>query len=360
MIGCNSPKVTFIVSTPPNTEHVTIAGNHPQLGNWNPNEIYLDNIDTNLFEITITIPTNIDIEYKFTSGSWATEALNENRQIPNNHTFSIKNDTIIKHTIHKWKDENPINGQITGTVQYHRVFYSPELDNYRDIVVWIPPSYQDTIQRCYPVLYLHDGQNVFDPSTSFAGDDWQLDETVTQLIEEGKLKEIIMIGIYNTDDRTAEYSPKQKGKEYSKFLIETLKPFIDSNYNTLTDPKNTAVMGSSSGGLISYHLAWEYPEVFSMAGCLSPAFLVDKSEIVKRVKSTDNGKSIKLVILNGTIGLETELQPAITDIINVLEEKQFNKLIYKIFDGAEHNESAWAKQVEIPLLFFFGKNTKEE
>lgn len=201
---------------------------------------------------------------------------------------------------------------------------------------------------------------MFDPSTSFAGDDWQLDETVTQLIEEGKLKEIIMIGIYNTDDRTAEYSPKQKGKEYSKFLIETLKPFIDSNYNTLTDPKNTAVMGSSSGGLISYHLAWEYPEVFSMAGCLSPAFLVDKSEIVKRVKSTDNGKSIKLVILNGTIGLETELQPAITDIINVLEEKQFNKLIYKIFDGAEHNESAWAKQVEIPLLFFFGKNTKEE
>ena len=97
------------------------------------------------------------------------------------------------------------------------------------------------------------------------------------------------------------------------------------------------------------------PEIFSMAGCLSPAFLVDNSEIVKRVKKTEKEKPIKLVILNGTVDLEAELQPAITKMVNVLNDKEFENIIYEIFEDAKHDESAWARQVEIPLLYFFGK-----
>jgi len=354
-MGCNNSKISFIVKAPVNTDQVTIAGNLSQLGDWDPSKKILDKTDDSLFTITINIPKNSEIEYKFTRGSWKTEALTENGIVPDNFKIIVKNDTTINHSIHKWRDENNLLSNITGNEKYHENFYSPQLDNERDVIVWLPPNYDKAINKNYPVLYLNDGQNVFDPTTSFLGIDWQLDETVTSLINEDRMKEIIMVGIYNTDDRTSEYSPKHKGEKYSEFLINTLKPFIDATYRTLKDAENTAVMGSSIGGSISFHIAWEYPDVFTMAGCLSPAFLVDDNEIVHRVKKDEENKTIKIVIFNGTKGLESELQPAITEMVNVLESKSFDDLIYKIFNGAEHNESAWAKQVEIPLLYFFEK-----
>ncbi len=354
--GCNTSNVTFLVQVPDTTDLVTITGNLPQLGNWNPTEIPLQKINDNEYSISIKLPINTNIEYKITRGSWRTEALTHDNRIPNNYFIIVKQDTTINHTISKWRDENVPESTITGNIIYHREFYSPQLNNHRDIIVWLPPSYSENNGEKYPVLYLHDGQNVFDPSTSYLGVDWQLDETVTKLIEEEKIKEIIMVGINCTDDRTSEFSPKQNGEKYSRFLIDTVKPFIDSTYHTLTDPGSTAVMGSSMGGIISFHLAWEYPDIFSMAGCLSPAFLVDNKEIVKRTKKPKHQESIKLVILNGSVGLEAELQPAITDMVDVLKSNSFKNLIYKIFEGAEHNEAAWAKQVEIPLVYFFGIN----
>ncbi len=354
-MGCNNSKITFIVKPPHNTDQVTIAGNLPQLGDWDPSKIILIRTNDSLFSITLNIPQNSEIEYKLTRGSWKTEALTEDGIKHDNYKFIVINDTIIDHTIYKWRDENNLPNNITGNVKYHNDFYSPQLDNIRDVIVWLPPSYNTQISKRYPVLYLHDGQSVFDPCTSFLGIDWQLDETVTNLVGEGLLKEIIMVGTNNTFDRTAEYSPSQNGGKYSQFLIKSVKSFIDSTYRTLKSAKNTAVMGSSMGGIISFHLAWEYPEIFSMAGCLSPAFLVDNEEIVNRVKKTEQEKPIKLVIINGTVGLETELQPAITDMVNTLNKKKFDNLIYKIFEGAQHNEAAWAKQVKIPLLYFFGK-----
>lgn len=354
LLGCNSSTVTFLVETPPDTHQVTIAGNRSKLGDWEPSRVLLHKSGENKFQITLKFPQNSEIEYKFTQGSWNNQALDELGDIPNNYKFIVKKDTTIRHTIKEWRNDNLVSNVI-GKVEYHRSFYSPELDNYRDIIVWLPPRYEINITKHYPILYLHDGQNVFDPNTSFIGMDWQLDETVTELIFKGKMKEIIMVGIYNTKDRVSEYSPIYNGQKYSNFIINTLKPFIDSNYRTLKDANDTAVMGSSMGGIISFHLAWEYPQIFSMAGCLSPAFLVNNNEIVKRVKSTQETKQIKLVILNGSVGLESELQPAISDMVSVLEEKNYRDLKYKIFEGAEHNEAAWAEQVTLPLLYFFGK-----
>ncbi len=355
-IGCRTSNVTFIIKVPDKTDQVTITGNLPQLGNWNPITVPLQKIDEGSFAVTLKLPNNKDIEYKITRGSWTTEALSSDSQIPNNYEVIVTKDTIIIHQVQKWKDDNFPISIVTGKVEYHRNFYSPQLKNQRDIIVWLPPSYNINDEKRYPTLYLHDGQNVFDPATSYIGNDWQLDETVSKLIEDGKMNEIIMIGIYCNDDRRAEYSPKQKGKKYSKFLIENVKPFIDFKYRTKSDASNTAVMGSSMGGIISFHLAWEYPEIFSMAGCLSPAFLVDNNEIVERLRNSQKSNSSKIIILNGTVGLESELQPAISEMINVLKVKNHTDLIYNIFEGAEHNEAAWATQVEIPLLYFFGIN----
>jgi len=352
-LGCNKSTITLIVNTTKDIEEICIAGNIPELGDWDPSKIKLDKISENRFELKLQLTNTAEIEYKFTRGSWSNEALDSNETIPNNHHLIISKDTTIAHTIIKWRDEIFLESQITGKVEYHRDFYSPQLDNYRDIIVWLPPSYNK--EQKYPVLYLHDGQNVFDPSTSFIGIDWQLDETVMRLIAVNKLKEIIMVGIYNTENRTSEYSPIHKGESYANFLIETVKPFIDSTYCTLQDTENTAIVGSSMGGIISFHIAWEYPEIFSMGGCFSPAFLVDDWEIVKRVKSDKEISPVKLVILNGSVGLEAELQPAIFEMVSALKEKEFNNMIYQIFEGAGHDEAAWAEQVEIPLLYFFGK-----
>lgn len=349
--------VTFTVTVPLNTDQVTIAGDIKSLGNWDPRMVIMIPRDTT-YSLTVLIPANTTIEYKFTRGSWETEALTADTIIPPNYKITILGDTTLIHKIPFWKDQvPPPRSGVTGAAIIHNNFYSPELDNYRTIIVWLPPSYDNSDKR-YPVLYLHDGQNVFNPATAFTGHEWELDETVSQLIGENKIREIIMVGIYNTRDRNAEYSPKLKGIQYSRFLTQTVKTFIDSTYRTLPEPQNTAVMGSSMGGLIAFHLAWEYPQIISMAACLSPAFLVNNAEIVTRVsRYRRQKKPIKIVLYNGTKGLESELRPAVENMAAALQKQGFapeKDYLFKIIPGAEHNEIAWSKQVQYILTFFFG------
>ena len=243
---------------------------------------------------------------------------------------------------------------VIGNVEYHREIYSRILDSKRDFFIWLPASYDDNPSRRYPVLYMHDGQNLIDPKTSFAGKDWQVDETVTRLIREFKIKEIIVVGINNSNERLEEYSDSVKGERYRKFLIEDLKAFVDSKYRTLSDNKNTAILGSSMGGLASFLIAWNHPEVFSMAGCLSSSFYYNDDKVFKMLDEYSGPKKqIKFYIDHGEDGL-------------VRGQKMFCKLTqmgyvigtdidYFYARGAEHNESEWAKRLERPLIFFFGK-----
>jgi predicted alpha/beta superfamily hydrolase len=243
---------------------------------------------------------------------------------------------------------------IVGNVEYHRGSYSKNLDSNRDFFVWLPPSYDKEINKEFPVLYMHDGQNLIDPKVAFGGSDWRVDETVTKLIKEYKLKEIIIVGIYNTDDRLEEYSDSEKGVNYLKFLVEELKPFVDTKYRTMSDRQNTAIMGSSMGGLISFLAAWKYPNIFSMAGCMSSSFYFNDEKVFKMIDEYKGPKlHIKFYIDHGEDGL-------------LRGQKMFCKLTqlgyvigtdvdYHYAPGSEHHESEWAKRLERPLLFFFGK-----
>ena len=247
-------------------------------------------------------------------------------------------------------------GKVTviGNVDYHREIYSRILDKKRDFFVWLPAGYDDNPSKRYPVLYMHDGQNLIDPKTSFAGKDWQVDEALTRLIAEYKIKEIIVVGINNSGERLEEYSDSEKGEKYRKFLIEELKAFVDSKYRTLSDNKNTAIMGSSMGGLASFLMVWKHPEVFSMAGCMSSSFYYNDDKVFKMLDEyTDPKKHVKFYIDHGEDGL-------------VRGQKMFCKLTqmgyiigtdldYFYAPKAEHNESEWAKRLERPLIFFFGK-----
>jgi predicted alpha/beta superfamily hydrolase len=243
---------------------------------------------------------------------------------------------------------------VIGNVEYHREMYSRILDTKRDLFVWLPAGYEENSAKRYPVLYMHDGQNLIDPKTSFAGKDWQVDETITRLLAEHKIKEIIVVGINNSNDRLEEYSDSEKGERYRKFLIEELKAFVDSKYRTLSDNKNTAIMGSSMGGLASFLTVWKHPEVFSMAGCMSSSFYYNDDKVFKMLDEYIGPKKhIKIYIDHGEDGL-------------VRGQKMFCKLTqmgyvigtdldYFYVRGAEHNETEWAKRLERPLIFFFGK-----
>ena len=226
----------------------------------------------------------------------------------------------------------------------------------RDVLVWLPKGYEKYPQKKFPVLYMHDGQQLFDPATSTHGVDWQIDETVTKLVKQGKMKEIIVVGINNTNDRGAEYSDTIKGLAYRNFVIKKLKPFIDKTYRTRYGKEHTGIMGSSMGGLVSFLFVWYHPGTFSMAGCLSPAFI--EGDILKKVKEYKGpDKKIKIYMDNGGLGLEKKLQPGCDEMLKFLEKQGFingENLMWFQDKKAEHNEAAWAKRVWQPLLFMYG------
>jgi predicted alpha/beta superfamily hydrolase len=133
---------------------------------------------------------------------------------------------------------------------------------------------------------MHDGQNLFNPSTSFSGYDWKVDETISNLISKKLINETIVVGIYNTRDRLKEYNLFHlQGSKYALFLINELKKYIDENYRTLSGYSHTAVMGSSMGGLCSFQLLMNYPEIFGKAACMSNSFWIDDRAIFQFIKS---------------------------------------------------------------------------
>src|SRR5262249_36659149 len=150
----------------------------------------------------------------------------------------------------------------------------------RDIIVYVPAEYDPASGRRYPVLYLQDGQNLFDPATAYVRDsDWRVDQTADKLIDEQVIEPLIIVGIYNTGERRIdEYTPTADASLgggsaglYGRMLVEEIKPFIEANYSTLTDPSNTAIGGSSLGGLVSLYLGFAYPDVFGKVAALSPS-----------------------------------------------------------------------------------------
>ena len=228
------------------------------------------------------------------------------------------------------------------------------MDKKLDFFVWLPAGYEANPSKSYPVLYMHDGQNLIDPKVSFAGRDWQVDETITKLIKEYKIKEIIVVGIYNTSERLEEYSDTEKGEKYRKFITEELKPFVDSKYRTIADNKNTAIIGSSMGGLVSFLIAWKHPEIFSMAGCMSSSFYYKDEKVFKMIDEYKGEKKhIKFYIDHGEDGLlrGQKMFCKLTQLGYVIG----TDLDYFYARGAEHNETEWAKRLERPLIFFFGR-----
>lgn len=258
----------------------------------------------------------------------------------------------------------------------------------RNIDVWLPPSYDASPQRRYPVIYMHDGQNLFDPKTSAFGTDWGVDEAMIRLIEERKIREAIVVGIWNTSNRTKEYLPERAyreldpnkrnevfqeiagkhdtpltledllGDKYLDFLVHEIKPHIDKNYRTEPECQSTFVMGSSAGAFISLYAICEYPKVFGGAGSISGHYPLGDGMFVDAFRNRlPDPRCHKLYFDFGTETLDHNYEPFQWLMDAVIAESGYqrgcNWLTCK-FSGADHSERSWRVRVDIPLEFFLG------
>jgi predicted alpha/beta superfamily hydrolase len=251
---------------------------------------------------------------------------------------------------------------LTGDIRIHENFHSRHIEHDRTVIVYLPPGYTRETANRYPVLYLHDGQNVFDQATSF-GDEWRVDETAQQLIVAGRIEPIIVVGVYNAGEhRVDEYTPTARldgrgghADVYGRMLVEELKPFIDATYRTLPGIANTAMGGSSLGGLLTLHVGLRYPTTFGKLAVLSPSVWWDDRVILREVDALPR-KLPQRIWLDAGTREATDVIPDARRLRDALVAKGWaiaEDLMYFEARGGEHNERSWAKRVGPVLKFLF-------
>jgi predicted alpha/beta superfamily hydrolase len=253
---------------------------------------------------------------------------------------------------------------ISTDLRLHENFASQFLPGARNLVVYCPPGYDDQPDRRFSVLYLHDGQNLFDPNTAFIqGKDWMADETADDFTKRGVIEPLIMVGIYNTgEQRINEYTPWPDPKLggghadlYGRTLVEEIKPFIDRNYRTLNGPMNTGLGGSSLGGLVTLYLGMHYPAVFGKLAVLSPSVWWDNRLIIDYIASITPKPRLKIWLDMGTSegGMTLEDAEKLHEALLSKGWVEGQDLRFVEVEGAQHNETAWSARVGPFLEFLF-------
>jgi predicted alpha/beta superfamily hydrolase len=253
-----------------------------------------------------------------------------------------------------------------GRLRLHSRFPTGYLSTPRDIIVYLPPGYDGAAR--YPVFYLQDGQNLFDPATAFYGQDWHADITADELILSGAIEPILMVGVYNTGvRRISEYTPTRdpgnhkggKGDRYAQMLARELKPFIEREYRARKSAADTAVGGSSLGALVSLEAGLLYPRVFGRLAVMSPSVWWDRRSILEMVRACDVAMRPRIWLDTGTAEGEAALQVAADARLlrDTLVERGWHEgtdLRYTEYSGAGHNEQAWGGRFGDVLRYFFG------
>lgn len=237
-------------------------------------------------------------------------------------------------------------------------FVMSELDRQRSVRLYLPPSYQHSEKR-YPVIYMHDGQNLFDEKTSFSGE-WGVDESLNQLAEQQDL-EVIVVGIDNGGDfRMNELSPwenkrfgEAQGKQYMDFIVEVVKPYVDTNFRTKPERLHTGIMGSSMGGLISHYAVHAYPEVFSKAGIFSPSYWYSQ-DVFSFTQFKKAHVDARLYVMYG----DKEGNGMIADTDKMLRQLRQQghprkNTLFKRVPNGEHNEQLWRTEFTEAVQWLF-------
>ena len=292
------------------------------------------------------------------------------------------------------KNENQIVNVSSGLVERFNDFQSNFVIA-RNVDVWLPQDYSN--DKKYAVLYMHDGQMLFDSTTTWNNQEWGVDEVVSQLLEDNKIRQTIIVGIWNTAFRHSEYFPQKPFEKlplelqdslihlskrnqntalfktkvisdnYLKFIVEELKPFIDKKYSTHTDMKNTFVAGSSMGGLISMYAINEYPNIFGGAACLSTHWIgsfdtsnnpIPQTFVNYLEEHLPKPKNHKIYFDYGTETLDAKYEPYQKLVDSIMVKNGYDDKNWKTlkFEGADHSERSWNKRLNLPLFFLLKRN----
>mgnify|MGYP001816204997 CR=1 FL=1 len=372
------------ITVPEQTGTVYLTGNLDELGPWVPDKLAMQG-SAGERSATVTVPPGLEFEYKFTLGSWEREALGPSGTVMPNFRHSDIADAVVTHNIERFRvgpepfmDDWQSSG-VLGTLVYWKDLQSEYLDRSRHVVIWLPPGYEDDTASRYPVLYMQDGQNLFDARIGGSdGNVWDVDDAIVRLVDSGAMSPVIVVGAFNTADRFPEYSPWHRASDYARFLIEELMPRINREFRTLSGPANTSIMGSSMGGLLSWYMVTHHPDVFGACGCVSSHFSLSEEMFVRFTtgRVTDDAlDSIPYILYDieadksvpsgvrywfdyGTKGLDADYggpHAAIRDwyLRQGLEENR--DFVIREYAGADHNEASWRDRLDDPLLFLYGQ-----
>ncbi len=374
--------VTFRLTVPQGTGVVYLTGSLPQLGPWRVDGLALAG-EGRERHADVIVPPGTAIEYKFTLGSWDRVELGYAGAVMPSHTLRVDHDTVVVHEVASFSRDPKAyiadwqGSGVQGRLVYWTDVHSAYLARSRHVEIWLPPGYDEHPAARYPVLYMQDGQNLFDPRTANEGVDWGVDEAAGRLVASGTIPPIIVVGIWNTADRFAEYSPWHRAPEYARFLIEELLPRVNAAFRTKTGPANTAVMGSSMGGLVSFYLVTHHPEVFGACGCLSSHFPLSEAFIAQVLHDTAapaHPDTTPYIIRDiaaglrapagarywfdyGSIGLDSTYGPthaAVQAWLLAQGRREGRDFVVRPYPGTSHSESAWRARLEDPLTFLFG------
>ncbi len=384
--GSECCTATIRATVPEGTGMLFLTGNLPELGPWQPDKFAMTGEGRERVA-RVKAPARTMFEYKFTLGSWDREAVGADGAVPPNNQLLIDGDVEAIHEIAGFKKDPKEyfadwkRSGVEGQLVYWTDVPSAHLGPTRHIEVWLPPGYDDDASTRYPVLYMHDGQNLFDPRIANTGIDWGVDEAVVGLVEEGVIPPIIVVGVWSTAERGPEYSPWHGAPNYARFLIEELMPRVDAEFRTLGGPENTAVMGSSMGGLLSFYLVRNHPDVFGACGCVSTHFPLSEAaveEYFPGMAASDTPDETPYIIRDieagmtvpsgarfwfdyGTEGLDAEYGPTHDAVRAWLLDQgrvEGEDFVVREYEGADHNEASWRARLRDPLTFLFGESSK--
>ena len=329
------------------TDTIFLAGD---FNNWHPGKTgygFETHYGYTSLQIKNLLPANY--QFKCTRGEWQkVECATDGADI-SNRTISLVSDTTIYIAVAAWKDDFAVAVKLhTASVNVQIIdtaFLIPQLNRKRLISIYLPAGYSSS-QKKYPVMYLQDGQNIFDEFTALNGE-WAVDECLDSLIKKGT-PPCIVVGIDNGPKRMTEYNPfeyeqfgKGEGDQYVDFLVTTLKPFIDRHYRTMPSQGNTTIAGSSMGGLIAYYAALKYPQIFGNAGIFSPSFLA-ADKIKEQTIAKGNKLTGKLFFYIGQMEGDSDVQE-VGEVVNILGEKSSAMIYYAVDPESSHNEHSWRK-----------------
>lgn len=378
--------VEIRVTVPNGTGDVFLAGNIPELGPWSPGLYVMQGNDNERYA-NLEVPRGSLLEYKFTLGSWDREAIGENQAPLANFQLDVNRNEMVHHEVRRFKPDPKVfiedwqASGVKGTLVYWTDVTSEFLGPSRHVVVWLPPGYDENREAPYPVLYMHDGQNLFDPrmGSGAQGDIWDVDDTVVTLVEQDRIPPVIVVGVWSSEERITEYSPWHDAPSYARFLIEELMPRVNAKLNAAAGPGNTAVMGSSMGGLLSYYLVTYHPDVFGSCGCISSAFILSEALVANWVPRNSQSetldatpfivrdieaglevpRNVRYWFDYGTVGGDANYDEPHQHLLAWLLDQgltQGKDFVIQVYEGADHNEAAWRDRLGDPLLFLFGEH----